>query len=946
MLPLALSAQGKKAPKKQEDSLARLVKADTLQLVEIRGITYRKVMGRQAVFLHNDTYLYCDSALWNVDTKVIDAMGHVKLQQERTTLTSDKLTYFVDRDVAEFRGSVVQLVDQDKNTLRTKYLDYNTKDSVAIFRNGASMRDKDGQIIESRTGVYDSKVKTFTFNDDVNMFSDTLFVKTSYLKYESDVNTATFGYGTYAWKDDNMLAANAGWYNRDEERFFFNRQVHVMSEDQEAWSDSLFFNRVTNDVTMLGNAQVTDTTRNVFAVAGKLDYRDTLGQVLLTRAPAIVSIVEEKDEYGEIQRDSVFVGADTLIHRSIPKNKIDSVAFVRADERLKSIDVDPVSAHRKAAAEAARKAAEEAAANDPNNPDNAKRKAKEAEGAGVPEGEAGAEAAASKSSGRRSHPTTSKKSEDEAAAGGTPAGDELSSGSEAASPSDDAAESPSDSLTTAPADSLAAAMDSTGIAPMDSLGTSIPEADGDEPADPAGQKAGRGQNQKQTSVEESDESSDEEGEGDEDGEATEPTDSTAVQPIDTTKLSFVEAFHNVKVYRKTMQVVCDSLSYTDLDSLARLYYTPMIWNEEGRHQYCADSVYAVIHNGAMEKANLISNSFIHIQEDTVHFDQIKSTEMTAFFDEESQLSRFDALGGATALFYIEENGTLATVNRKESKMLSAHFNNGEIEKIYYFEGVKSDAYPVVQMSYDDQHLKGFLWSPESRPASRYDVTDLKLRPSQRTKYSAIEEPKFVQTEIYFPGYINDIHRQIVIRDSLKIVKAERDRERKALEESMREQVRLDSLNNAFDSLAVRDSLGGAADSLASGLDSLANGLDSLAAGRDSLAVGADSLAAKPSEPAVVKERDPKEVAAEIKAAKKAEREAKKKARIEAREARWAAQDAKEAEKLKKKEEKAAAKARAKKLKALKAQAKEEAKDQEAINAYIRRYQKKIEKKNK
>jgi hypothetical protein len=51
---------------------------------------------------------------------------------------------------------------------------------------------------------------------------------------------------------------------------------------------------------------------------------------------------------------------------------------------------------------------------------------------------------------------------------------------------------------------------------------------------------------------------------------------TIVVEKDTTKMGFLSAIRNVKIYRKDMQVLCDSLVYTDLDSLARLYKNPII----------------------------------------------------------------------------------------------------------------------------------------------------------------------------------------------------------------------------------------------------------------------------------------------------------------------------------------------------------------------------------
>lgn len=884
VLPFALTAQNrpqnqKKPAQQQEDSIARLIEADTLQLVERYGITYRKVKGH-ARFLHNNTYLICDSALWNVNTKVIDAMGHVQLKQDRTVLTSDNLTYYVDRDLAEFRGNLVQLVDKDHNTLKTKYLDYNTKDSVAVFRNGGSMRDKDGQIIESRTGTYDSKINTFTFNDDVNMFTDSMFVKTSYLKYESDRNMATFGYGTNAWKDENMLSANAGWYDRDKELFFFHRQVHVMSENQEAWGDSLYFHRMTNDVTMLGHVQVTDTTRNVYALAGKIDYVDSLGRTVLTRKPAIIARTEEELADGTTKVDSLYFGADSLIYLSIKMCDVDSLEKVQAKKRLESVGNDPVTALRQQAAEAARKAAEEAAANDPNNPENARKNAEAAKKA--------AEDAKANATATREKPKARGKAKDD------PAADLLDK------TSDDVADTTS-VVDSSPADSLAVTADPPGVA-ADSL---APVADSlsktdtpvvDAPAD--------------------------------DGADDEVI---PVAPLDTTKVGFVHAFRNVRMYRQSMQMVCDSLSYTDLDSLARLYYSPKIWNEEGRHQYSADSVYAAVVNQRLERANLLSEAFIHIQEDTVHFDQIKSTEMTAFFAEDNSLRRFDALGGASAMFYLEENETLATVNKKDCKMMSAIFKDGDVERVYYFETAKSDGYPVVQMKPDEMYLKGFDWQPDKRPKSRFDITNLSLRPSQRTKYKEVPGPKFVQTDMYFPGYIADIHRQIAVRDSLNRVRAERDERDRQFREEWEERERQDSImRSQMDSLMIADvPLVNAPDTSA---------LDEKPAGKDSTEVVVPVIEESPVEKVLTPE--------ELAAMKAAQKEKEKQERQAALEAKWAAKDAKAEAKQAAKKEKAAQKARQKKAKQLRAQARQDAKDQAKLEEWTERLRNREMKKNK
>ena len=809
-----------------EDSLVRLLSGKSAQLLEIDGMSYRKIVG-PARFFHNNTYLLCDTALWNVDTRVIDAVGNVRIIQDQTELQSEKMKYYIDTDLAEFRGDIVQLQDKDNNTLRTKFLDYNTKDSVAVFFRGGSMRDKDGQIIESRTGTYDSKSKTFDFATDVNMFTDSIFIKTNTLKYQSEMSLATFGTGTNAWKEDNMLSSESGWYDREREQFFFCRNVHLMSDTQEAWCDSLYFNRNTSDIRMYGNVQLTDTTRNVYGLAGRLDYVDSIATVTLTRDPAVITVTEENG-----QKDSVYFGADTLIHYTRKMFEIDSLTVAEAALRKSNLDIDPVSEFRRKAAEEAAKKAAEAAENDPN---------------------------------LKAQMEAKKRAEEKAAA------DSLAALA-AAAPAEDSL---------AATDSLAAGPDSLGV--TDSLAAGL--------------------------------------------DSLAVTDSAAVSP-DTTDIGFVIALRNVKIYRKNMQVVCDSLLYCDLDSLARLFKEPVIWNEITQ-QYNADSISVVVRNNAMEKASLMSNAFIHIEEDTTHYNQIKGAEMMAYFSEEGELSRFDALGGASALFYIEENDALATVNKKDSKMLSAIFRDGELNRIYYFDTAVSDAFPVVQMTEEDRKLKGFNWQPDRRPADRHAVTSLDLRPSERTSYNARPRARYVETDLYFPGYIDDIYLQIALRDSLNHVRSvERQREEE-MAELRRQQVedslaiaKLDSLEAVkADSLARQDSLKAVSDSLAVA-DSIAK---------------ADSIAALQDNPVVLTKEQMREQ-------KKVERERKKKERIAARDARWAAKDEADARKEQSKLDRKAEKAREKKRRALR-QAQERARqDAEMLQRYIERYERKMSRK--
>lgn len=917
----------------QKDSLVRLLSAQSMELIEKDGVDYRKVTG-PARFLHNDTYLICDTALWNMSSNEIYAISNVKILQDQTVLTGDRLTYYIDRDLAEFRGTLVQLEDKDRNVLRTEHLDYNTKDSVAVFFNGGSMKDAEGQIIESRTGTYDSKIRTFTFNDRVNMFTDSVFVKSTTIVYDARTNVATFGFDTDTWQDDNMLSANGGWYDRGREIFLFRNNVHGMSDTQEGWADSLYYYRSSKNIELLGNAQVTDTTRDVSALAGRIFYTDSLSEVKLTRDPALIGVMKNAED----QPDTVYFGADTIFARTYMMFQVNESEIKNSKSRMEDLAVDAVQAYRQKAAKEAAEAAAKAMENDPNRPKPNKKQTGEtgavaaAGGAAETSGAADAsETDASESDASESSDVSEadETSEKEGDVSETSESDEASgeNGDKATDSAEGAEDAPSDLLT---ARTLTSAKDSTAMA----AGARASETDSvshalaslDQAAGALSKPAGRLAHESDSLSHIADtlsHSAD---------SLANATDSLTVAadslsaPKDSTKLNFITAIKNVKMFRKDIQLACDSLVYNDLDSLVRMYEKPFVWNE-GNRQYSADSIYAVIKDRAMQKASLMSNAFIIVKEDSLCFDQIRATEMLAYFDTTGALTRFDALGEANAVFYLQEDSVYATVNKSAAKMLSARFLNGELDKVYYFDAAKNDGYPVAQMTRDERVLKGFDWQIDACPRGKQDITTLSLRASERSSYSARPRATFEYTDRYYPGYIPGIMKQI--REG-KVAKANAEARRKAAAKA--KAAAADSLTVAGDSLSVaQDSLSlSPADSLGTSLPSVS---DSTKAATDSLSMSSDSSSV--NAPVL----DPS-------ALKKAQRDSIRAAKIAAREAKWARLDSLDAAKAKAAADKKAAKLRAKKLKEILAAEARERKENARLDKYKASFAKQKEREDK
>ena len=632
---------GQERSSEPKDSVVRLLSAKKARNVDNDRELVRIIEG-PARFLHNDTYLICDTAYWYVDRDYMDAIGNVQIIQKKTLLTGDKLHYIINEDLAQFRGGLVELKDKDGNVLRTNNLDYNTKDSIGTYFSGASMMDKDSTFIESEGGIYESKKSLFTFVNDVEMISDTSFFISDTIKYFSKPELVHFSNNTKGWQQKNFILSDGGSYDKNKEIVTFINDVYAQTETEELWCDSLMYEQGNERAELYQGIQMYAMKDNTFVLGDTLTYNtkpQRSGEVWGN--PIIISVTEEegvRNSDGTPKTDSLFMGADIFRFSEKKMCDIDSLEIEIAKERRELLLVDPM--------------------------ENIKAKQREAR--------AQAEEARNQKMG----------------------------GPKRMQAADSVAVGTADSLGVAGvADSLGVAgvADSLGVAGVtDSLGVS---------------------------------------------------DSLSVVEPDTTLVNFVNAIRNVRIFKKDMQVKCDSLVYTGLDSIARFYKRPILWNQI-KTQLTSDSIQVLIENGQLSKGNLLTNAFMATLEDSVHYHQVKSPELIGYF-EEGKLSRFDAIGGFTAKFFIKEKELISTMNHKEGKIMSATLKNEELQRILYLENIKSDSSPLFVLKSSELYINGFEWRGEERPVDRFSITSRQVRASQRSVKYQNHFPTFKVSKKYF-----------------------------------------------------------------------------------------------------------------------------------------------------------------------------------------------------
>ncbi|MCL1821472.1 MAG: hypothetical protein FWG22_01475, partial [Prolixibacteraceae bacterium] len=328
----ARQQQNRQNQQNQEENRVLLISAHKFEIFPKDGASFRMISGG-AKFLHNNTYILCDTAIWNQQDNIVDAKGHVQVIQDQTQLKGETLHYMGNDNLAQVRGPLVELFDSDGNRLRTKYLDFNTKDSIGIFYNGGSMVDSDGNVLESRNGHYYSKEKRFEFNQMVEMFTDTVLIKADFAQYQTDTRVVSLTGRVHAWHTDGYLRSEQSRYERDREFFRFFKNVYVQTDNQEVWADTLFFDRMHTKGSLYGNIQVLDTTQAIILLGDEGHFEQNPQKVLLTKDPVFITYGLDDNNV----MDTSYVRGDTLRLVTLPRHKVDSAEAAAARTRLRQL---------------------------------------------------------------------------------------------------------------------------------------------------------------------------------------------------------------------------------------------------------------------------------------------------------------------------------------------------------------------------------------------------------------------------------------------------------------------------------------------------------------------------------------------------------------------------------------------------------------------------------
>lgn len=202
-------------------------------------------------------------------------------------------------------------------------------------------------------------------------------------------------------------------------------------------------------------------------------------------------------------------------------------------------------------------------------------------------------------------------------------------------------------------------------------------------------------------------------------------------PEDTSKPRIFFAYHHVLIFSDSLQGKCDSLSYSQYDSLMRLYTKPVIWQE--KNQIIGDSILVQSANQEIKELIVPTNAImisLSGPPTAEMYDQVQGNEIRGFF-KNSKLDSMVAQVNAASIYYAQDDeDAYIGVSEATSNSIEIKFHDGKIQKIFYRKDIEQTMTPMQEVAPQQLKLSRFLWREKERPDSLEKFLNGRILPDE------------------------------------------------------------------------------------------------------------------------------------------------------------------------------------------------------------------------
>lgn len=192
---------------------------------------------------------------------------------------------------------------------------------------------------------------------------------------------------------------------------------------------------------------------------------------------------------------------------------------------------------------------------------------------------------------------------------------------------------------------------------------------------------------------------------------------------DTSTARYFIGYHNVRIFSDSMQGVCDSIAYSQKDSIMRMVYDPVVWSRNS--QMSGDTILLYMtDSNKIEKMYIPDKAFVASRsgpERADLFDQIQGKTLTGYFVE-NELTEVVVKPNAEIIFYSkDDNDAYLGVNQASAARLVVRFDGSEIWTITLEQDMKNKLTPLDKADLPNMKLNRFEWLEKRRPKTLYEL---------------------------------------------------------------------------------------------------------------------------------------------------------------------------------------------------------------------------------
>lgn len=633
--------------------------------------------------LHGSDTLYCDSAFFYKNKNSVEAFGDVVVRQaDGTEAFADYMRYQGNTRVVYMKGkgmTEVQLSDGKENSLWSKEIEYNLTTKTGKYRNGGFLQTKE-TYLTSNTGTYNLKTKDARFQGNVEVSDPEYHAVSTDLGYNTDTRVALFFGPSVVTNDKSILYTTNGVYDTRNRIAHFTDRSSILSDAQYIEGDTLDYNRNSGFGRARGNVIAIDTTQKSTLYCGEAHYNEIRKTLLAFDKPLMKTING---------KDSLFIKADTFFSEpaNLEGKKLSAQDSLEqtVGEIQSAVERDSFSLTDSAMAV----------------PDTL---LPEADSLMLPQQH------------NDSLPALPRPKDSLAGTGHR---------------------NPVDTLAKAGKASMSIAQpevtDTTGM-PMDDLPFTYDMPDMEDslavppkPADSSGIKSMKsrmdglvyGRNRERgtiattaDTVQVQENSIDARNRMD----SVSHTYNNRPQQADTSGPRYFVGYHHVLIFSDSLQGKCDSIRYSQVDSLLRMYKDPVLWPQKS--QLKGDVILMQMDSSKLKEIYVPRNAIMVSRsgpEQAGMFDQIQGNAIKGFL-RNNKMDSLIAWPNASSIYFItQDDGAYVGSSEAKSEKIEVLFENDKIKRIYYRTDVTQTTTPMKDVTPSKLRLSRFVWRGKERP---------------------------------------------------------------------------------------------------------------------------------------------------------------------------------------------------------------------------------------